>query len=255
MQYIPRDEGGRTEEPRWLRALRLLPMGLVLLGAVAGAVLVALHGSPDLGAWLSALRARPLLCAAALLGIFLLKGCSAVVPYAVICAAAGLLLPLPAALALVLVGTVLCVSVSYGIGLWAGYSVEYLIRRYPKLARFYHGERQQLFSLSLVLRTLGVQSEVLGLLFGTLRMRYLPFLLSSLLGIMTTMLSHTLLGTAGRVPLWVIAAFYLLDAAVLVTVTLLWYRGHRRARRAGRTGEGTSALGTDASDGNGIDTP
>ena len=80
-----------------------------------------------------------------------------------------------------------------------------------------------LFPLCFVLRTVGIQSEVLGLLFGSLGMPYLPFLGASLLGMFSTLLCYTVLGaTVSRLsPISLI--FFGLDAAILF-FTVFFYR-------------------------------
>lgn len=226
--------------PRGKNALRYLPALLMLLCMLTAAVYILLCGAPDTDAVLAFIRGHAALTVLILLALFALKGVSAFLLYSVLTTVTGLLFDLVPALLINLLGTVICVTIPYLAGK-AAKREEVLdrIKGNKKLQKYYTDGAMGLFPLCFVLRTVGVQSEVLGLLFGSLGMPYLPFLLASLLGMLSTLVSYTVLGmTVSRLsPVSLI--FFGIDAAILV-VTVVLYRKELKKKNPAKTNEAKS---------------
>lgn len=223
--------------PRGKDILRYLPAAIMLLCMLAAAVYIPIAGAPDVDAVLAFLRRHASLTVLLLLALFALKGVSAFLLYSVLTTVTGLLFDLVPALLINLLGTVICVTIPYLAGKAAKREdVIETIRHNKKLQKYYGDGSMGLFPLCFVLRTVGVQSEVLGLLFGNLGMPYPPFLLASLLGMLSTMVSYTVLGvTVSRLsPVSLI--FFGIDTAILV-VTVLLYRKKLREKRQSKSAE------------------
>ena len=135
------------------------------------------------------------LAALAALAAYALKSQTVVVPYALIATAVGLIFDLPAALAVNTLGSVVCISLPYLTGRGSdGVLVDALLARQPRMRAFYEANRRHLFLVSLVLRVANLSNDILGLVFGSLKMKYWEYLLSSLVGILPAMVLYTVLG-------------------------------------------------------------
>ena len=107
----------------------------------------------------------------------------------------GLVFDLPAALLVNAAGSVICISVPYFTGRSSdGLLVDGLLERHPRLGGVYEANREHLFLVSLVLRVTNLSNDLLGLFFGSLRMSYAEYLLSSFIGILPAMVLYTVLG-------------------------------------------------------------
>ena len=218
--------------------LKYLPTALMLLLMLGGVVYILTSGAPEVEEILAFIHAHETLTVLILLGLFALKGVSAILLYSVLTTVTGLLFDFVPALFINLAGTVICVTIPYLAGRVAKREdVLAKLRANKKLSKYYTDGKMGLFPLCFVLRTVGVQSEVLGLLFGNLGMPYLPFLAASLLGMFSTLLSYTVLGmTVSRLsPISLI--FFALDTAILVVTVLLYRKKIKEKEKAQRESE------------------
>ncbi len=218
--------------PKAKTIVKYLPAALMLLSMLSGGIYILTRGIPDIDAMLAFIRAHAALTVLILLGLFAAKGISAVLPYSWLVTLTGLVFDLVPTIFISLAGTVICVTIPYFVGR-AAKREEILqkIRRNKKLRKYYTEGKMGLFPLCFVLRTVGVQSEVLGLLFGNLGMPYLPFLGASLLGMFSTLLCYAVLGTTVSRLSPVSLIFFGIDAVILV-VTVLIYRKKMKERAA-----------------------
>ena len=113
--------------------------------------------------------------------------------YDIIVIAAGRLLDFPFSLFVNTVGTLITVTVPYWMGrLSKTDNTQTLIQKYPKLGAF--AQTGNRFFLCFLLRIMGMQNEVLGLFFGTVRLSYPLYAIAGVFGMMPGMLSFTALG-------------------------------------------------------------
>ena len=178
-----------------MKIRKLLPLLVMLLiagGAVAFILTRVAIGVQELLAWSPE---NKWLAALAALAAYALKSQTVVVPYALIATAVGLIFDLPAALAVNTLGSVVCISLPYLTGRGSdGVLVDALLARQPRMRAFYEANRRHLFLVSLVLRVANLSNDILGLVFGSLKMKYWEYLLSSLVGILPAMVLYTVLG-------------------------------------------------------------
>ena len=155
-------------------------------------------------------------------------GQTVVIPYALIAAAVGLVFELPLALLINAAGSVICISVPYFTGRSSdGVLVDSLLDRHPRLRRVYEDNRRHLFLVSLVLRVTNLSNDLLGLFFGSLRMKYGEYLCSSFIGILPAMVLYTVLGN----DLDPLSAPVLICVGVdIVSIILAWAMLRRRHR-------------------------
>lgn len=178
-----------------MKIRKLLPLLVMLLIAGGAVVFILTRGSIGVQELLTWSPENKWLAALAALAAYALKSQTVVVPYALIATAVGLIFDLPAALAVNTLGSVVCISLPYLTGRGSdGVLVDALLARQPRMRAFYEANRRHLFLVSLVLRVANLSNDILGLVFGSLKMKYWEYLLSSLVGILPAMVLYTVLG-------------------------------------------------------------
>lgn len=169
---------------------------LMVLGcaAVFGALLA--FGVIDLNTLPELVRERPALALAAILALFVVKGFSGVIVYNPLIIAVSLIFPLPAALAINGVGTAVTLSISYLIGQRTKtQSLDELLDKHPKIRKYFNATRRYGFVSCFAIHTIGLSMEVLGILFGMLRIGFWRYLISSWLAIVPGMICFTIVGS------------------------------------------------------------
>lgn len=187
-----------------------LPILMMLLCA-AGFGALLLTGVIDLNTVPQLVEHRPVLAVLVILALFIAKGFSGVVVYNALVVVVSLILPLPAALAISGVGTALCLSISY----WMGRStrtdsLEGLLSRHPKL-----------------------NMELLGVLFGMMRLNFWTYLSASWLSIAPGMVCLCILGNNLDFKSPVFWAMLALNLVLLLGS--LWYTRHKLVQSSSRT--------------------
>lgn len=178
-----------------MKIRKLLPLLVMLLIAGGAVAFILTRGSIGVQELLAWSPENKWLAALAALAAYALKSQTVVVPYALIATAVGLVFDLPAALAVNTLGSVVCISLPYLTGRGSdGVLVDALLARQPRMRAFYEANRRHLFLVSLVLRVANLSNDILGLVFGSLKMKYWEYLLSSLVGILPAMVLYTVLG-------------------------------------------------------------
>ena len=171
-----------------------LPILLMLL-CTAGFGILLLTGVLDLNTIPQLVDHRPGLAVAVILALFAVKGISGVVVYNALVVVVSLIFPLPAALAINAVGTALCLSISYWIGRSTRTeSLEGLLNKHPKLRKYFAATQEYGFVSCFAIHLIGLSMEVLGILFGMLRIDFWTYLASSWLAIIPGMVCFTIAG-------------------------------------------------------------
>jgi len=119
---------------KWLIILKnYLPLSL-MGAAVVVVAFSMLTGELTIGELLQYAQDRPVLCGAILLTLYAIKGFSVVIIYSVLAAAAGVVFPMPVAIILNLIGTAICLTVSYAVGYYTKTeSLEQRLDKHPKI--------------------------------------------------------------------------------------------------------------------------
>lgn len=130
-----------------------------------------------------------------MLALFALKSLSIVIYSGLLYAASGILFPLPAAIMLNLVGTVIMVTLPYGIGRKQGMSaVEQIRAKYPKAEAIHELRAKNDFVFSFLVRMIRLPSDVASLYMGAVNVEYKKYLLGSLLGMLPHILTYPVMG-------------------------------------------------------------
>lgn len=214
-----------------MKIRKLLPLLVMLLIAGGAVVFILTRGSIGVQELLAWSPENKWLAALAALAAYALKSQTVVVPYALIATAVGLIFDLPAALAVNTLGSVVCISLPYLTGRGSdGVLVDALLARQPRMRAFYEANRRHLFLVSLVLRVANLSNDILGLIFGSLKMKYWEYLLSSLVGILPAMVLYTVLGNdLDPFSAPVLISFGVDVASIAVAFLLLRARGGKKA--------------------------
>lgn len=196
---------------------RCLELAAALLaGAVFLALLLLVLGNPqEFPDWLllhmpEGLFPRILM----VLALFALQGVVPFLMYHTVVLLSSMLFPFPVALAVNILGTLLCMVPPYLAGRYL--KIPYLEQRVAEnqlLRRFRRHHTGSRFLLSYLLRTLGLSNSMCSFFLGTLRMPLRDFLLSGLLGILPGMLCSSILGSVKSVrtpAFWITLGYHVL---------------------------------------------
>ncbi len=160
----------------------------------------------------------------AMLGLFALKSVDFLINSGVLYAVSAILFPLPAALALNLVGAAIISAVPYCLGRSLGAPLLALIRqRYPKLRRLEVVQTKGVFFFALLMRCVGIPVCIVGVYFGADKSGFQKYMAGSVLGLMPMMIPYTFLGDSAadfHSPVFIAAAA--VRVLVLVLSALLY---------------------------------
>lgn len=136
------------------------------------------------------------LAALAFLGLFVLKSLSVVFDMKLIYIAAGLCFPLPAAVAVNIVGTVAEATVPYLEGRLGGTgALQALLEKWPKLRKVQTLRVRNNYLFALLLRAAGfLPADPLGMYFGASGMPYGPCMLGCVSGMLPVIAVTTVMG-------------------------------------------------------------
>lgn len=157
-----------------------------------------------------------------LMALFLLKGCSLGILYGAVLFASAMVYELPTAILVNVIGSVLCISVSYLVGRTSkSLTFEGVLEKYPKFARYLGNADEHSFLTCYVVHSLHLSTEVQGVLFGLIRTPYLAYIASSMTALLPSMLCYTVFGSAWDYKNPLLWIFLGLDAIVVITGLIL----------------------------------
>ena len=176
------------------KVVQYLPVGFMGVCVVGFLIFLAFNKDFTIADFISMTKNNSLITALAVIVAFVIKSFVIFMPYAVIAITAMALMDFPIALAAVIVGTVVNISIPYFTGrLTKDDWIQKILDKFPK-ARPYYEMTDNLFLLSFTLRAMNLSNEGLGLLFGSAGLKYIPYLISSLIAIMPSAVSYIILG-------------------------------------------------------------
>lgn len=215
-----------------MRAARILPFVLILVLVVLYliyrddiSVEKLLTYTPD-NLWLAAL---------VFMGLYAVKSLSVFFPLVVLYAAAGLLFPVPAALAVNLAGLVVSLSIPYGIGRFSGTDMmDRLEQKYKKIGQLNALKQDSELFFAFFLRIVQVlPGDVVSMVLGATRMTYWKYMEGSLLGMLPIMAATTMAGSAMAEPT---SPEFLVTAAIVVVLSIgsfvLWKHTEKKQHKA-----------------------
>ena len=182
-----------SQQQKTLRTARNVVLGLIWVGII---VICFLHRK-ELSAEEIAryTPGNPWLAGIVMLALFALKSLSIVIYSGVLYAANGILFPLPVAILLNLIGTVIMVTLPYQIGRRTGASaVDDIRAKYPKTEAIHSLRAKNDFLFSFLVRMVRLPSDVASLYMGAVHIEYKKYLLGSLLGMLPHTITYPIMG-------------------------------------------------------------
>ena len=208
-----------------------LPLLLVLVCA-AGVGALLLTGTLDLDEIPGLVQDNHALALAVVLALFIAKGFSGVILYNAIVIAVSLVFPLWEALLINGVGTAVALAISYGIGRRTNAEkLESLLNKNEKIKRLFQATQDYGFVFCFAVHLLGLSMEVLGILFGMLRVGFWTYLTSSWLAIIPGMICFAVMGSTfdlGNPVFWIVLA---IDLA-LIAFGVFYTRRQLKSKQA-----------------------
>ena len=186
-----------SQQQKTLRTARNVVLGLIWVGII---VILFIHRKELSAEGIARYTPKnPWLAAIVMLALFALKSLSIVIYSGLLYAANGILFPLPVAIVLNLIGTVIMVSLPYLIGRRTGASVVDEIRaKYPKAEAIHDLRAKNDFLFAFLVRMVRMPSDVASLYMGAVHVEYKKYLLGSLLGMLPHTITYPIIGMSIR---------------------------------------------------------
>lgn len=131
-----------------------------------------------------------------IIGIFAGKSVSIFIYTGILYAASGAAFSLPVALLVNLIGTLVMLSIPYFMGKAAGAEgMEKLAKKHPKISLLQEFPSKSKFFLSFIARIVGIPPvDAVSFYFGCIRTKFGTYILGSLLGVATSLVTFTVMG-------------------------------------------------------------
>ena len=185
----------------WTKKQKII-WGIILFAAwcLIGLIFYKTNGGLTVEQLVTYKPKNPVAAALGMLGLFALKSVDFVMHSGVLYAA-GVMFPLPVALALNIVGAVVMVTPCYFIGRALGTPIlEELRKKYPRLNDFVSRPLGGELVLSLLMRSSGLSLHVGSLYLGAAQTDFGKYLLGSVLGLLPIIIPFTIMGTSANDP-------------------------------------------------------
>ncbi len=139
-----------------------------------------------------------LLAAAVMLLLFALKGVTVVIYGGILYAASGILFPLPHAIAVNIVGTVLMTTIPFLMGKRAGADILLQLRqKNQKLELLQDLQSENAFFVAFMIRMIGMlPGDLVGMYLGASNMRYSRYISGTMLGMLPAIIAFSVMGTS-----------------------------------------------------------
>ena len=186
-----------SQQQKTLRTARNVVLGLIWVGII---VILFIHRKELSAEGIARYTPKnPWLAAIVMLALFALKSLSIVIYSGLLYAANGILFPLPVAIVLNLIGTVIMVSLPYLIGRRTGASaVDEIRAKYPKAEAIHDLRAKNDFLFAFLVRMVRMPSDVASLYMGAVHVEYKKYLLGSLLGMLPHTITYPIIGMSIR---------------------------------------------------------
>lgn len=176
------------------KLMQYLPVGFTGACVLAFVIFLAFNRDFTIADFISMTKNNSFITALAVIAAFVIKSFVIFMPYAVIAITAMALMDFPVALTAVIIGTLVNISIPYFTGRFTKDDwIQKILDKFPA-ARPYYEMTDNLFLLSFTLRAMNLSNEGLGLLFGSAGLKYVPYLISSLIAIMPSAISYIIVG-------------------------------------------------------------
>lgn len=166
--------------------------------------------------------------------LFLIKSLSFFIYGGLLCAASGVIFPLPLAIIVNVVGSIIMCTVPYLIGRKAGSNlVNELSKKHPKLAIIRDFQKNNEFLVSFFTRIVGIlPADIVSMHMGATLMDYAKYISGAIIGMLPSIVSFSIMGMKAddvTSPAFIAcAAFEIILMLVSITYVLLWRKKHKK---------------------------
>lgn len=143
-----------------------------------------------------------LLAILVMLALFTLKGSTVLMNGNILYTACGVMFSLPLAFAVNIFGSVIMTTIPFLIGHKGGAgTLEKLTQKYKKLNLLRDAPKENEFLFTLFLRILGLlPCEPVGMYLGACKLRYIPYIGGTLLGLLPAVIAYAVMGEYATIP-------------------------------------------------------
>lgn len=179
--------------PKWMRTGKKL---LMIIWAAIILVLLIKRNDITVEGILKDTPENPVWASVMMLGLFALKSLSIVIYSGILYVIDGILFPLPAAILLNFCGSVIMVTLPYGIGRKMGsQAAGYVVEKYPKARSLHKLRAENDFIFTFLVRIIGrLPSDMVSMYMGAVGVNYQKYLLGSILGMLPHMITFPVMG-------------------------------------------------------------
>lgn len=209
-----------------------LPVLVTLIIAIITVTLI-LTGNIDLNVIPEIVDTNRIGAVSAVLALFVLKGLSGAILYDALALLVSVMFPLRDALLLSAVGTAVELAVSYMIGrATKTQSMEQLLSKNERIEKYFGKVRQYGFVSCFALHAIGLNMEVLGIVFGVMRADFWQYLASSWLGVFPSAICFILIGSTKNVrsPVFWISVIFKL-AMIVFGIVYIQIKNKRKKQK------------------------
>ena len=193
----PNSIAEHSEKTRPFTESKGLRIAVLAVWALAVIFMLTQQGSISLDSIMAFSQENWLIIALVLLSLFALKGIVMMIYAGLLFAASGLLLPLPLAVTVNVLGVAVMVTIPFFLARFiGGDSAEAIRSKYPKVAALLQRRGESDLMFTMILRIIKViPVEALSIYLSATGTRYLPFLLGSVLGMLPSCVLFPIMGT------------------------------------------------------------
>ena len=169
--------------------------------------------------------------------LFAMKSFCVFIYCGILYAASGLIFPIPIAVFVNILGTVVMTSIPYWISKNAGSKyIEKMIEKHPKMAMLKEAQEKNSFFLPFTVRVIGLlPSDLVSAFFGASGMPYGKYMFGTVLGFLPMVLAFSVMGMSAHditSPAFIISAgLHLVMMAVSAVIYMLMRKNKRRQSR------------------------
>ena len=165
------------------------------------------------------------------IGIYVLKTLTMVIPISMLYLAAGVVFPLPIALAVTYFCLIIAMTVGYMIGKKLGAErLNSWLGKHKKAANFVEARQNQLSNFCLMSRLLKMQFDIVNMVSGALHIPYLKFLGASLLGVSPVVIPYVIAASHIHDPLSADFFLPLVLSFVFAFGIAIWHTKRQKAK-------------------------
>ena len=127
--------------------------------------------------------------------LYTIKSVTVIIYYSLLVALTGYIFDLPTALIVNSAGTLICLTISYIMGYFTkNDALVKKIDKYPKIKKYFNKCEENSFLVCYILHALGLSTEILGIIFGFLKMPYIKYVVSSFIAVAPGLICVTIFG-------------------------------------------------------------